>query len=147
MEVKILTPDQAAELCDCSPATLERYRRDMTGPNFLRMPGGHVKYLQEDVLEWLKSLRQQPTEAQKMQAALMEGSAERKAALQERTRAMQQLDKADLDSLNSDSGVGGVTPLTVSAVGETPGSKFEKFNAVPAVPWAKPADPHIIEGR
>lgn len=129
---KLLTVDQVAQALDLTPATLERYRANGTGPNYLKVgDGGNIRYLESDVIAYLESCRQLPTESQKMQAALLEGSAQRRAANAQRNADMVALDKADRE------GNGVVAPVdpyavTVSNVGQTPGAKMERHWNVPA---------------
>lgn len=118
---KLLTAEQVAEALDLSEDTLARYRANGTGPNFLKVgDGGNIRYLEEDVIAYLHSSRQlPPVDGNKaatpaaIQAAIVQGRAGVREALNERHQQMKALDDADRDSL-------GVTPLTVTGVGETP---------------------------
>ena len=48
----VLSEDEAAELLNLSPRTLQRMRRDGGGPRFVRM-GRRLGYLKADLLAWL----------------------------------------------------------------------------------------------
>lgn len=129
---KMLTAEQVAEALELTTATLERYRREGIGPNFLKMPSGTIRYLESDVIAYLESCRQLPTEAQKMQQALLEGRAGVRAAQSEKLRAMQALDAADRVP-DAEKTIDGVTPLVMGIVGQAPGSNFERHSTVPGM--------------
>lgn len=125
--MKVLTPDEVGAIVGVSAATLERYRNEGAGPNFLRIgPGGLIKYLESDVEEWLMSCRQLPpidgsraSSPGALQAALREGNAERRAAMRERAAALKAIDDKPMD---------GVTALTVTNVGATPGEQMQRID-------------------
>lgn len=60
IQPKYLTPEQHAELRQCSMKTLERERCDGTGPTYIRSRG-RVLYDIEDVQAWLDSRKVQST--------------------------------------------------------------------------------------
>ncbi|MBP5996970.1 MAG: helix-turn-helix domain-containing protein [Azonexus sp.] len=148
MTPKVLTPEQAAEICDCSPATMERYRKDMSGPNFIRTPGGHIKYLEEDVFAWLRSLRQQPSEADKMKTAATHGLKEVGGTV--RTR-MQQLADASKPESEPDpyavtvSDVGGSAPGIEKLVFQD--GKWVKNGTLSQTVVQPAAEPHLLNCR
>ena len=80
---KLYNTEDAAALLDLSAETLKNFRADLTGPNFVRM-GNSIKYLEEDLLEYIRAQRQLPTDSTKMQAALLAGRPEARAAMAQR---------------------------------------------------------------
>lgn len=50
--LNLLTEPQLADELDKSPTTVARWRRDGTGPTYLKV-GGSVRYRPEDVETWL----------------------------------------------------------------------------------------------
>lgn len=138
----LLTEDQAADFLTLPVEELQTFRDQLTGPNFLLL-NGQIRYLQSDLITYLESLRQLPTDAQKMQAALKEGSAGVRAALKERTDAMKKLDADDrvLNEQKLDESTG----VTMSLVGSQPGIQ-RHFNCPPQ-PFSNAPAPHIIQGR
>lgn len=141
MAMKVLTPDEVSEIVGVSTATLERYRNDGEGPNFLRIgPGGLIKYLESDVEEWLMAQRQLPTAAERMRAAATHGLKEASAAVRTRMQELADASKPE--------GEANPYAVTMSGVGDTPGSKFERFNSVPTQSFETPAaPPHILNCR
>ena len=113
---KLYDVEAAASLLGLTRSTLDAWRADLVGPNYLKL-GGSIRYLKDDLLDWLKSQRQLPTEAQKMQAAILEGSAERRAARKARDKELTDLDAAD----RVPQPVAGVTELTMGFAGQAPG--------------------------
>ena len=147
---KLLTVEQVAEALDLSIATLDRYRANGTGPNFLRVgDGGNIRYLESDVVAYLESCRALPpidgskasTPAQ-LQAALTAGNAEVKAARAQRNADMVALDKSDHDLHQRGSNDGGVT---MGFAGSQPG--IERHFNVPPQSFSNEPPPHIIQGR
>lgn len=56
MTEKLLTPNQLAENLGIKPFTLLQYRMNGKGPKYIKL--GHlVRYRQEDVDEWLESIK------------------------------------------------------------------------------------------
>ena len=56
MTEKLLTPNQLAENLGVKPFTLLQYRMNGKGPTYIKL--GHlVRYRQEDVDEWLESIK------------------------------------------------------------------------------------------
>ena len=146
---KLLTVEQVAEALDLSIATLDRYRANGTGPNFLRVgDGGNIRYLESDVIAYLESCRALPpidgskasTPAQ-IAAAMQSGSAERRAAMKARSDELQALSDADR-----------VVEIDPSAIvtgfaGQAPGSIIERHWNVPPVAFDNTPPPHILKGR
>ena len=138
----IMSSAEVAKYLDVSEATLERWRAANEGPQTVRIGVKHVDW-ESSVADYLNSQltgSKAATPAQ-LQAALKYSNDEAKAARLERLRQMQALDNEDRESVE------GVTPLTVSRVGETPGSKIEYINTVPSTPVVQPATPHFLNRR
>ena len=56
MTEKLLTPNQLAENLGVKPFALLQYRMNGKGPKYIKL--GHlVRYRQEDVDEWLESIK------------------------------------------------------------------------------------------
>jgi len=114
--LKVLTAEQVSEILGVSVASLDRYRSNGTGPNYIKIgDGGLIRYLENDVIAYLEGCRQLPTESQKMQAAMQEGSTARRAANAQRRQELQQIDREDRESID------GVTPLVMGFAGQAPG--------------------------
>lgn len=138
----LMDPEAVASYLGVSEDTLARWRSTGEGPAAIKV-GQKVCYTERAVEAYITAQEtgdKSATPAQ-IQAAMMVGSAERRAAMKARNDELDALSREDRESLN------GVTPLTVGGVGETPGSKFEKFNTVPAQTVFAPAPPHILQGR
>jgi hypothetical protein len=56
----LLTTDQAAERCNLSPRTLEKYRVEGGGPVFIRLKGS-IRYQLEDLDAWVAANRHRTT--------------------------------------------------------------------------------------
>jgi len=52
----LLTVNQAAAFLSCTPAALERWRRERRGPPYLKI-GRLVRYTKRDLVTWLRSKR------------------------------------------------------------------------------------------
>ena len=139
---QLMEPAEVAAYLGVSEDTLARWRSSGEGPASIRV-GQRVAYTERAVDAYITAQETGDKSATPAQitAAMMEGSAARRAAMQARTKQLTDLDREDRESLN------GVSPLVVSGVGETPGSNFQKFNSVPAQQFTAPAAPHILNNR
>lgn len=54
---KLMYQDDLMAELGVSRPTLQRYRREGTGPAWVRLPGGAVRYRQSDVDLWLEARR------------------------------------------------------------------------------------------
>ncbi|WP_336621721.1 helix-turn-helix domain-containing protein [Yaniella sp.] len=54
---RLMTRDEVAEYLDVAPKTLSNWNSAGTGPTPVRYGGRSVKYLPEDVYEWVRSKR------------------------------------------------------------------------------------------
>ncbi|MGU3501884.1 helix-turn-helix transcriptional regulator [Mycobacterium sp. C31M] len=61
--IPILDPTAAAKYLNMSPETLRTWRRDGTGPAYIRVASNRVRYRVSDLDAWLEGLRV-PTEDQ-----------------------------------------------------------------------------------
>ena len=52
-DLRVLTAAEASELLTVSMPVLERWRRDRTGPRFLRLSARRVGYRLADILAWM----------------------------------------------------------------------------------------------
>jgi hypothetical protein len=52
----LFTVNQAAAFLNCTPAALERWRRERCGPPYLKI-GRLVRYARHDLVTWLRSKR------------------------------------------------------------------------------------------
>lgn len=144
---RLMDIEEVAEYLDVSVDTLNRFRMQSTGPNYVKVGNG-IRYLESDVLEYIQSQRQlPPIDGSKaatpaaIAAAMLEGSAGRRAANAGRNAEMVALDKADRE------GDGNPYAVTMGTVGDTPGAKMERHFNVPPVPFNNAPSPHIIKGR
>jgi len=145
---KLLTAAEVAEYLAVSEATLERWRADGAGPNFIKAGAG-IRYPANCVAEYVNQQLQLPSEAEKMRAAATHGMKEAAAAIQSRVKEMQALDKADSSP--------DPYAVTVGDVGgSTPG--IEKFVTNERGEWVKngtlsqtviqpAAQPHLLNCR
>lgn len=53
-EMKLYSPTDAAGLLGLQPRTLERHRREGTGPRFIRISATCVRYRRRDLLQWIE---------------------------------------------------------------------------------------------
>lgn len=53
----ILDEAQAGALCGYSRHTMYMKRRTATGPAFIKLPGGRIRYRRRDVEAWLEAHR------------------------------------------------------------------------------------------
>lgn len=143
---KIYTTEELAEALGRSVASLERDRANLTGPNFIRLSeNGAIRYLEEDVVAWLHSLRQNqdpltPATPQAMRAAALHGLKEVSAAHKARVKEMQDLDREDTTADNP-------YAVTMTRVGETIGSQIEHINLCKPQPVVEQPAPHILQNR
>lgn len=139
----LMDPAAVAKYLGVTEDTLARWRASGTeGPAAIRI-GQRVAYTENAVEAYITAQETGSKAATpgQLQAALSSSYAGVKGALQARREEMQALDRES-------SGEDGVTPLTMSGVGETPGSKFERFNSVPVQTFVEPAAaPHILNCR
>lgn len=54
-------PYEVAAYLRVSPATLEYWRRVGGGPDFVRLKNRHIRYLGQDVRQWLRAHRRRTT--------------------------------------------------------------------------------------
>lgn len=54
--MNLLKPDQTAERLSISRATLSRYVQRGEIP-FVRLPGGHIRFSEDDLTAWIKARR------------------------------------------------------------------------------------------
>ncbi len=85
---KMYNTEEAAALLNLAGPTLQKFRLDMTGPNWVKL-GNSVRYLEEDLLDWIKGQRQLPVTnkaatPEQLNVVMTEGHTERKAAMAER---------------------------------------------------------------
>ncbi len=145
---RLLTPDEVAEYLSCSVSSLDRWRAEGTGPNFVKVGGGSIRYPETEVAKYISEQLVLPSAAQKMQDAIRTSSKEVAQAHRERVKAMQDLDRQTTDPADP-------YAVTVSGVGETPGIERHVFqdgkwvkNGILSQPApAEPAPPHILQGR
>ena len=57
----LLSDGEAARVLRLSPRTLQRWRQEGSGPPFLRMSPGMVRYLRSDLSQFLKDSRRRST--------------------------------------------------------------------------------------
>ena len=53
----LLRQEQVAEMLQMSPSTLEDWRWKRLGPPFIRVSRGCIRYEEEDIKQWLDTLR------------------------------------------------------------------------------------------
>ena len=51
--MKLLSHDDFCALVDAPRRTVERWRRTGDGPPFIRLPNRQVRYVEDEVMEWL----------------------------------------------------------------------------------------------
>lgn len=131
---KLMTPDEVAEYLDVSIATLDRWRSTGIGPNYVKAGGG-VRYPETSVADYINSQLQLPSEAQKLQAALLEGRAGVREVQKQRNADMAALDAADRNVTQANE-VAGVTQLQMGFAGAAPGAQIERHFNVPPVAFS-----------
>jgi hypothetical protein len=142
---KLLSADEVASYLDVSVATLDRWRSEGTGPNYIKAGSG-IRYPENCVAEYVQAQLQLPdpsgaaTPAAMRQAVLNGGFKEVGEAHRARVKEMQDLDREDTTEANP-------YAVTVSRVGETPGSQIQHINLVPPTDVIAPASPHILTSR
>jgi predicted DNA-binding transcriptional regulator AlpA len=57
----LLSEDQAAELLQLSPRTLQRFRVEGRGPGYLKLGRKRVAYAEADITAWLEECRRTST--------------------------------------------------------------------------------------
>jgi predicted DNA-binding transcriptional regulator AlpA len=60
----LLSEDQAAELLQLSPRTLQRFRVEGRGPGYLKLGKKRVAYAESDITTWLEGCRRKSTSDQ-----------------------------------------------------------------------------------
>ncbi len=131
---KLMLPDEVAEYLEVTTATLDRWRSTGIGPNYVKV-GGSIRYPETALAEYLNSQLQLPTEAQKMQAALLEGRAGVREVQKQRTADMQALDAEDRNVTQANT-VAGVTELQMGFAGQAPGAQMVRHFNVPPVSFS-----------
>lgn len=123
---RIFTDKEVGEILGRSTEALSKDRANGTGPQWLKIEGS-VRYLESDLIAYLESCKQGPApDGSKaatpaaITAAMMEGSAQRRAANAARTKQLQDLDAADRIP-DSEKVIDGVTPITLGFAGQAPG--------------------------
>jgi predicted DNA-binding transcriptional regulator AlpA len=52
---------RVAELCGVRHLTIYQWKKRNQGPPFYRMPNGRLRWVEEEVMEWLRKSRKVPT--------------------------------------------------------------------------------------
>lgn len=142
---KLLSADEVASYLDVSVATLDRWRSEGTGPNYIKAGNG-IRYPENCVAEYVQAQLQLPdpsgaaTPAAMRQAVLNGGFKEVGEAHRARVKELQAIDREDTTADNP-------YAVTVGVVGSTPGERVQRIINIPPQPVVEPAAPHILQGR
>lgn len=69
MESDLLNEREAAQLLSISPATMNRWRCERVGPDFLRVSRRAIRYRRCDLERWLESRRVFTSDSRRLAAA------------------------------------------------------------------------------
>jgi hypothetical protein len=143
---KLYTEAEVSEILGLSIDTLQRYRANGTGIQWLKVgDGGNIRYTEDAIAAYLKSCEQNqtpdsPPSPSQARAAVLTGLKEVGEAHRARVKEMQNLDREDTTEANP-------YAVTMTRVGETPGSQIQHINLVPPTDVIAPASPHILTSR
>ena len=57
----LITSKEAAEILHVTPHTLQRFRREGRGPEYIQVTANVILYMEEEVYEWLETGRRRST--------------------------------------------------------------------------------------